>query len=91
MGMPSQTTEFSEEKPKDDTVAVKAQLDMSIVLKQQGMLLLRMWLVAAKRSGISKEESRLIAHEASSKDFFHLVEVLNAHSEIPGKIGKSEK
>ena len=58
----------------------RARFDIENVLKTQGVSLVRYWLVAAKQSGFSKEESRIVLEEASSGDYFKLVETLRKYS-----------
>lgn len=70
-------------KESKPLIKKKAELDMLAVLNNQGMQLLRLWLQAAKKSGLTKEESRIVVEEAARGDFHHLVDVLINNSRDP--------
>lgn len=58
----------------------KAVWNLDEVLQRHGVLLIRQWLQAAKRSGFSKEESKAILTKATEGNYFHLVQVLQEYS-----------
>ncbi|SUO97706.1 hypothetical protein [Suttonella ornithocola] len=58
----------------------KAVWDIDTVLNRHGLLLLKLWLQAAKQTGLSKEESRAVLQEATKGGYLHLVETLKNHS-----------
>lgn len=60
----------------------KAIWDIDAVLQRQGVLLIKLWLQAAKRSGVSKETSKEILSQATSGDYLHLVKVLQEYSQV---------
>ncbi len=67
----------------------KAAWDIDEVLQRHGRLLVKLWLQAAKRSGLSKTESRVILKEATKSNYSHLVQTLQNHSEPPDKMLKN--
>lgn len=58
----------------------KATWDIDIVLQHHGTLMLKLWLQAAKRSGLTKEESRVILKEATAGNYLHLISTLQKYS-----------
>ncbi len=64
----------------------KAAWDIDDVLQRHGSLLIKLWLQAAKRSGLSKNESRVILREATKNNYLYLVNTLQKYSESPTKI-----
>lgn len=63
-----------------EIISKKAHFDIDKVLQQQGVSLVRYWLSAAKQSGFTKEESRIVLKEASSGGYWQLVETLRKYS-----------
>lgn len=58
----------------------KASWDIDAVLQRHGTLMIKLWLQAAKRSGLSKEDSRLILKEATTGNYLHLISTLQKYS-----------
>lgn len=58
----------------------KAIWDIDEVLQRHGMLMIKLWLQAAKRSGLSKEESKVVLTKATTGNYLHLVSVLQEYS-----------
>lgn len=58
----------------------KASWDIDDVLQRHGTLMIKLWLQAAKRSGLTKEDSSLILREATTGNYLHLISTLQKYS-----------
>lgn len=61
----------------------QAVWDLDAVLQRHGVLLLKLWLQAAKNSGITKEESRKVLEKATENDYIQLVATLQKYTKPP--------
>lgn len=62
----------------------KANWDIDDVLQRHGTLMMKLWLQAAKRSGLSKEDSRVVLKEATTGNYLHLISTLQKYSVSTG-------